>query len=472
MPVVGSGLALMSGTMLTSALGLVFWVVAANLYDLADFGVASTSVYVMMILADMASLGLRSGLVRFLPRVNSGVTRMIGWAYGLAVASSCLAGIVFLAGLDWWAPDLEELGGSGRTFGFFALSTAFWAVFILQDAVLVAIRKAAWVPIENGFFGLAKIALLFPFAAWSPTLGIFWAWTLPVIPIVVAVNMLIIRVVRRGGWRRGDAGSEQPSGAQPAGNQAISTRRTAGSTGRTEGSIAALLRYSLADWLASVSRLGALIIIPLLVLATVGKEQAGYFQAAWLIGYTVFSLSTNVADALLAESSHEQHRLARHTSHARQLSIGLSVVIAVVGLAGAPVILNVFGQDFAEPGSWLLRLLLIAAVPNAAYQIAIGRFRSLDRMRRVVALETLLSVLAVGLSWLLLPSLGLEGVGVAWLVALAVVSIVALVVGPGGQEPAVEEYPTSDLGSGSDTGEGGRPLQPARRQATAGSEHQ
>lgn len=407
-PLITSSLSLMSGTILTSVLGLVFWVVAANLYDRADFGVATTTVYTMMMLADVASLGLRSGLVRYLPLAGSVRGSTMLWGYGLAVLSTGTTAIGFLLGLRWWAPGLSELGRTALVFGFFVLATACWSLFNLQDAALVALRRAPWVPVENGIFGLLKIVLLFPMAAWSPRLGIFWAWTLPVFPIVVAINILIAGQLAKERRGQGD-----------------------GSDRSTDDGLAPLVRemmtFSLADWVSSLARLAALVVVPLMVLAMEGDVEAGYFQAAWIIGFTVFTLSINAAHALLAENSHERHRERRNTVQAGLLSLGLTVPIVAVGALGAPLVLLVYGSDFAGNSSGLLRILLVAALPNVVHQINIGRLRSLGRMAEVIGLELTLSLIVVGLSWFLVPGMGIDGVGVAWLVGLSSVALYALI---------------------------------------------
>lgn len=406
LPVVTSGLSLMTGTILTSGLGLVFWIVAARLYDRADFGVATTSIYTMMMLADVASLGLRSGLVRYLPMAGRATGPMIVWGYGLAFASAGLTGVGFLVGLDWWAEGLAELRSTALVFALFALATASWALFNLQDAVLVAERKAPWVPLENGLFGILKIVLLFPFAAWSPRLGILWAWTLPVFPIVVAINLLIARQVR--------GRPAPPSGEPPGAPTGVAELRRR------------MMSFSLADWMSSIARLAALVVVPLMVLDVEGDIGAGHFQAAWIIGFTVFTLSVNAAHALLAENSHDQAKEHRNTIQAGLLSLALTVPITLIGLVGAPVLLLVYGPDFADNSSSLLRILLVAAIPNAVYQVHVGRLRSQGRMMAVIGQESLLSVVVVGLSWFLLPSMGIEGVGVAWLVGLVALAVVGL----------------------------------------------
>lgn len=425
-PVVKSGLSLMTGTMVTSGLGLIFWILAARLYDAGDFGVSTTAVYTMMMLADVACLGLRTGLVRYLPKAGARTGGTILWGYGLVVAAAMVTAAVFLAGLQLWAPDLTEFRASGLLVIFFLASTAFWALFMLEDAVLVGLRRAPWVPIENSLFGVLKIALLFPFAAWSPTLGIFWAWTLPVFPIVIGVNVLVAGVARRRAEPNHPSHRSEPAELvdQPGTpGPAIADVEAA----PVRSFLREILSFSLADWLAALARLVALGVIPLMVLAKLDTAQAGYFQASWLIAFTIMALSSNAAYALLAETSYEENKLHRNSFQAGVLSLSLTVPIIVVGALGAPLLLSIYGADYAANSSTVLRILLVAAVPNVIHQIFIGRLRSQGRMVGVVFFETALSVLVVSLAWVFLPRYGIDGVGLAWLLGLGALALYAMV---------------------------------------------
>lgn len=393
--------------MVTSVLGLIFWVLAANLYDAEDVGVATTAVYTMMMLADVACIGLRTGLVRYIPRAGRATTRTILWGYGVVVCASIVTALVFLAGLSWWAPDLVELRNTGLLFIFFVASTAFWALFMLEDAVLVGLRKAPWVPLENSLFGVLKIALLVPFATISPTLGIFWAWTLPVFPVVIGINVLVARVAR------GRSSEAEVPTVVPEHPPSRSLLRD-------------ILAFSIADWLAALARLAALGVIPLMVLAQENRAEAGYFQVSWLIAFTIFALSSNAAYALLAETSYEQARLHRNSMQAVTLSLALTLPVILVGVFGARYLLLIYGSEYAENSTTVLRILLVAAVPNVIHQIYIGRLRAQSRMAAVVFFETLLSVMVVTLVWLFLPRFGIDGVGLAWLIGLSVLAAYAI----------------------------------------------
>ena len=401
-----------SSTIVTAGLGLLFWILASRIYtDDSNFGVGATAVSTMMMLADLACVGMRTGLVKFVPSLGLRRGRIVSRAYLIAMAVATTVAAVFLLGLSLWAPRLGALTETVLVAVFFVAATACWSVFILEDSVLTGIRKTVWVPVENAIFGLAKIALLWPMSLLSPDLGVFWAWALPVFPIVIGVNTLIARQFRKA-----------------AESESVVAEDATDAAGDERLGLRPLLSYSSADWLASVARLAATGIGPLLVLGILGQAEAGYFNIGWLIAYTTYLLSINVSDAMLAESSFDRGDLNGNSRQALLLSLALTVPIVIVGSLAAPYILRIFGQSFADNATVLLRFLLLAAIPNVAYQIFLGRLRSQGRMRAVIALEATLAAVVLAVATLALRTQGLGGIGLAWLIAFGLLGLLAVLV--------------------------------------------
>ncbi len=95
----------------------------------------------------------------------------------------------------------------------FAGCVVAWAIFTLQDSVLVGLRSAFWVFVENGIFGIVKIVLLVLLVTVLPDhLGIYVSWMLPVIVAVPLVNVLIFGslVPRHAAATRGCELARQP----------------------------------------------------------------------------------------------------------------------------------------------------------------------------------------------------------------------------------------------------------------------
>jgi len=134
-----------------------------------------------------------------------------------------------------------------------------------------------------------------------------------------------------------------------------------------------------------------------------------------------------MSTSLLVEGARHEAALA---SLARR-SVLRYVKLAVPGIAvlviGASLLLRPFGSSYEDRGTALLRLLLIAAVPQAIVTLYLSVERVRANVGRVLAVEAAVVVLAtsgaiIGMSWL-----GLNGVGLAWLLAQ---SVVAAVVAP------------------------------------------
>jgi O-antigen/teichoic acid export membrane protein len=402
MPLIQSGMALVISSAVTSGLGLVFWIVATNRFTPAEVGISSALITSMILLADFAHLGLRTGLIRFLPIAGAETERLVIRAYAVAAIGAAVGAGIFVAGLDWWSPELTDVRQSWGSVLLFVLATVFWVLFLLEDSVLLGVRLAFWVPIENGLFGLAKIVLLLVLAGAGGDLGVFLAWSIPVFIVVLIVNGLIVRTVRA-------RPTESPRTGPPL------TMRT-------------MLGYSLTDWSASAARTAVIGVLPLLVLARQGSEATAYYILAWTIAFSVYILSANIGDALVAEASYDEGNVDRHTLHSGLLSMAISAPVVVAAVVAAPWIMGVFGSEYADNGTTVLRLLLLGAIPNVVTRTYVSRLRAERRMAGVVAYETALSVAVIALGWLLIGSFGIDGLGLTWLLCLAGAALYAMTV--------------------------------------------
>src|SRR5699024_3091085 len=107
--------ALIVSTAVTSVAGLAFWALAARWLPAETVGIGTALVSVLTLLANLATLGLRNGLVRFLPVAGGSTRRLItGSCLACALAAVALSG-VFLVGQPWWAGHLGFLRDNALT---------------------------------------------------------------------------------------------------------------------------------------------------------------------------------------------------------------------------------------------------------------------------------------------------------------------------------------------------------------------
>ena len=98
-------------------------------------------------------------------------------------------------------------------------------------------------------------------------------------------------------------------------------------------------------------------------------------------------------------------------------------------LVAGPVVLGLFGPQYAAAGYPLLVLLVISAVPDAVTNVGVAQWRVQGRTGRVAALNIGMATVTLAGTWLLAPTLGVVAPGWAWLTAQTLGTVVVLVDG-------------------------------------------
>jgi len=401
-PLHRDGYALAANSAFTAVAGLVYWVVAARRYGAHDVGVNAALISSMMFLAGIAGLNLTNVVVRFLPEAGTRTARLAALSYATACGAALAVAFVFVVGVGEWAPSLDFLRDDRLIGAWFVLSTLGWAVFAIQDSVLTALGRAVWVPIENAVFSLLKLALLAVFATLLPVYGIFVSWTGAMLVSVAGVNFLVFTLLMRR------------TPARPARATTLRSR--------------AFARYFAADYACSVAWLSASNLMPLVVTAVAGATANAFYALAWAVSLPLYGFAANIGMSLVLHGSREPESLpALERKAALQGARVLGpTVLGVVVLA--PLVLSLFGGDYPEQGSTLLRLLALGAVPYFVLTLLLSVARIERRFRLAVAAWAAQAVLALGLAVPLIDSLGVTGAGVAWLASGCSVATAVLVV--------------------------------------------
>jgi len=378
-----TGYYLIVGTGITSLLGVAFWALAARSYSAHQVGQNAAAISAMTLVSGVCSLGLSAVLVRYLPIAGTATKRLVSGSYGLTVALSLVFGAAVAATSEVWSPTLSFLKEPAWLVGF-TLATAATTVFTLEDSVLTGLRAARWIPLENSLYALAKLVLLIVLAGVLPTSGPFVSWNAPLLPAIVLVNYLIFR-------------------------RLIPADRSFGSLDRRK-----VMRMAAGNYGGNLFALVGNMYLPILVANQVSATQAAYFYVPWLISLSLQLVALNVTTSLTVEAALDMPRLRRLCRRALAHSLRLVAPMAALTALIAPVALLIFGQAYADAGSGLLRLLALGAIPNVIVALGIGVARIEHRGQTVVAIQGTQFAIVLGLSALLLPSIGIEAVGLTW----------------------------------------------------------
>jgi PST family polysaccharide transporter len=164
--------------------------------------------------------------------------------------------------------------------------------------------------------------------------------------------------------------------------------------------------------------MGAAYAIRIIVMRNAGFEAAGLYQAAWALGglYVGFILQAMGADfyprlTAVAQDHSESNRLVNEQAHISLLLAGPGVIAT---LTLAPVVLSLFYSSEFQSAVVLLRwiclgmMLRVVAWPMGFIVIAKGA------QQVFFWSEVAAAAVHVGLAWILVPRLGVNGAGVAF----------------------------------------------------------
>jgi len=169
------------------------------------------------------------------------------------------------------------------------------------------------------------------------------------------------------------------------------------------------------------------LILPIMVLNLLSAEQNAYFYIAWALAGILRAIPMAVSLSLFAEGSYDAKLL--NATIWRSLKIILILLLPAVALmlAMGDKLLLLFGRSYSQYGTNLLWLMAIAALPVAVNYMYIAVKRIEKRLKGVLLLTTFVAIVTLGLSWVLLPQMGLPGAGVAWLIAQGIAAVVIVI---------------------------------------------
>jgi O-antigen/teichoic acid export membrane protein len=392
--------ALVANTVGTSVIGALYWAVAAHLYSPEDLGRATAVISALMLVATLSQLNLSNTLMRFLPQMGAtSARRLINLGY-LASSLMAVAGsIIFVSVLPRFSSQWHFMGDSTFFAVVFAVSVVVWEIFILQDAALVGLQRAIAVPIENVVYALMKLALLVVAVKLLGSTNILFSWITPLILLIPVINWLIFR-------------------------RCLKDRSTHDMIPRMR--VRHLARFASVDYAGLVFSQITANALPLLVISVLGPAATGSFYIASLITSGVASLGISFSTGLLVEGSAAPDRLPELTRGALKRCVIVMGPATILLVFGARFILRIYGGSYIAHTVVLFQLLALSLLPFCVETIAFSLDRIAGKPVRATLSQLAIAVLTLGGSWLLFGRLGLNGVGVAILVADTAVALVRL----------------------------------------------
>jgi O-antigen/teichoic acid export membrane protein len=187
-----------------------------------------------------------------------------------------------------------------------------------------------------------------------------------------------------------------------------------------------ILRFSFANYIADFFWGVSASILPIIVLNLMGAASTAYFYIAWSIGSVAVIISGAISTSLFAEGSFDEERLGLNILRSLKLILLSIVPVVILVLAIAPKLLLLFGSTYSESGATLLRIIAISALPWSINLVYLSKLRVEKRLGVIIGLTAFIAVLTLGLAYFLLPRMGINGAGIAWLTTQGTMALVVV----------------------------------------------
>ncbi|MCA6213532.1 lipopolysaccharide biosynthesis protein [Thermococcus bergensis] len=186
--------------------------------------------------------------------------------------------------------------------------------------------------------------------------------------------------------------------------------------------------FSVGNYLANIANIAPNYLMPTLVLNMLGKEEAAYFYMAFSIGNLILFVPNAINTSFFVEGSHGLKNMRRTLKKAITFSYAylIAAIIGVWSFGG--YVLRFFGEGYVG-GLPLLRLMAFGGFLVVLVNFALTVLNIQKKVKDIVAINTLKAVLFLGLSYLLVPKMGIMGVGLGWIGAyLGVIGALGVII--------------------------------------------
>lgn len=378
--------------------GFAFWILVARLYTSRDVGLGSVTLAAVTLIGSLGHMGLGMGLIRFLPSAGGGRNHLLNVALTLTTLTGTAAAVIFLLGLPLWSPKqayLTDRWDYAAGFVVFATGMALYTVVTMAYVALRSARYLFWLGALGQVVRIALPAgLIFLGGAGIVLAG--GVSTLAALGLGIALLVLVA------------------PGYRPL--PAFSAKE-----------VSLLLPFGAANHAADLAGQLPRLILPLIVVNVLNAESGAHFYIGFFLAALLLTAVQSLATSLFAEGSHDEAALMRSARHALVISLGLSTAGALVMLLAGGWLLLIFGREYSDEATGLLRLIAATAIPASVTFVYLAILKVRRQMARLLIVSWTIAVVSVALSYLLIPSLGIAGPGVGMLVGQALGVVVALI---------------------------------------------
>jgi O-antigen/teichoic acid export membrane protein len=383
---------------ITSALGALYWLVAARTFSPAAVGLASAAVSAMTLLGALATLGLNTLLMGELPQRPKQARPLISASLVVTALAGGLLGLAFSLIAPHLSSELAPLGSTAGHVALFAFAVSATAVGMVLDQALIGLLRGSLQLWRNLVFGIIKLGAVFLLGVFvTDELGmqIVATW---VLGLVLSFAVLAVTAVRRA----------------PRLRAFIPRFRL----------LRGLRTSAVEHHIFNLALRAPSMALPVLVTAMLSAELNASFYVASMIAGFIYVVPGSLSTVLYAVGAGKPRELADKARLTLQISFGTTAAACLVLFVAAEPILSIFGPSYAANAGWALRILAFASFPLVVKTHYATIRRIHQRVGRTVPLVLAGTALEFALAAAGGQIDGLNGLSLGWTIALCVEAVV------------------------------------------------
>lgn len=388
---------LMLSTAVMTLLGFFFWIINAHFYTSEQVGIGTTLISIISLVSGFSFLGLGTGMIRYLPTSNRRNSK-INTSFTLITIMSIFVSVIYLIFMKTFSPKLIFVRESILFSILFILFAIFSSLNSITESVFIAYRSSKFILIKNAVFGISKLILpllLVTFGGY----GIFMSMGFAT-GIAFVLGLILLILIFRFSPR-------------PQINPDVVKKMT---------------RLSLGNYFAGLIAISPITVLPILITNIIGAKFSAYFYMDMMIANVLYIIPTSTTTSLFAEGSYNEMELKIHLKKAIKIISIIIIPVILITVFFGKYFLLAFGREYSDEGFILLRFLAISGIFVSINAIGVTILNIKHRIGLLILISIVNAAIILGISILMLKtsSLGIIGVGIAWISGQAVSSIIYL----------------------------------------------
>ncbi len=361
---------LMATTVVNSALGFLYWWVAARAFPASIVGEASAATSALTLIGTLSMFGMGTLLISELPRMKSEAQwRMIATCVGVAGSVALVGGAIYVLLAEFVITGLRSSIQTPYATGLLILGIVTTAMTLVLDDGLIGLLSGPLQLARNGYFAVLKLVALVVIALLPLTVdssGIFATW---VLGGIASVGLLWINLKRRG-----IKVSLRPQ---------VSLLR---------GLVRSAFDHNLLNLALYLPR----ITLPLVVTAMLSPAAAGAYYAAYMMVSFLVMIPANLATTLFAVAKGDRAGLRSKIRVALLISAGAGIPGALLLAALAHLVMEVFGHSYAMTAGTALAIMALTYPAMIFRPLYIAVSRVLGRVRHASVFAVVAGAAEIG----------------------------------------------------------------------------